>query len=63
MKITELNKLLVCCIMLIGGIVLLALGRIEPAIGATMVMSPLAYVFGNGHGILTSNKVNKEGRN
>lgn len=58
-RLTELNKLLVCVIMLIGGIVLLAMKAVDIALGTAMIMTPFGYVFGNGHGILSAKNTNK----
>lgn len=53
-SLTELNKLLVCILIVLGGIILLAMGRVSEAIGTAMIMTPIGYVFGNGHGILSA---------
>lgn len=62
--LTELNKLLVCVLIVAGGIFLLATGKIDAALGTAMIMTPIGYVFGNGHGILSAKQpTNKRGEN
>jgi hypothetical protein len=56
MNLSDLNKLVVCVLIVLGGIILLALGRVTEAVGTAMIMTPIGYVFGNGHGILSAKK-------
>ena len=53
-QFASISKLVVCILVIISATVLLCFEKIPDAAGAGMITGALGYIFGNGHGILSS---------
>lgn len=55
-KMGELTKLVVCCLVILAAVILGSMKCISSEATVALLTGALGYVFGNGHGIMSANR-------